>query len=69
MGDRFCQNPEDCNKLDRPAAGDKRHLDEVVLPVIDTKLWLWRAVDRSGDVLNDLVQPRRNAKAANRFLQ
>ena len=32
------------------------------------KQWLWRAVDANGDVLDILVQPRRNAKAAKRFL-
>ncbi|ASP23175.1 DDE domain protein (plasmid) [Antarctobacter heliothermus] len=30
--------------------------------------WLWRAVDANGDVLDILVQPRRNAKTAKRFL-
>ncbi len=30
--------------------------------------WLWRAVDAAGDVLDILVQTRRNAKAAKRFL-
>jgi putative transposase len=29
--------------------------------------YLWRAVDQDGDVLDILVQPRRNAKAAKRF--
>ena len=29
---------------------------------------IWRAVDANGDVLDILVQPRRNAKAARRFL-
>ncbi len=33
------------------------------------KHWLWRAVDATGDVLDILVQPRRNAKAARRFLK
>ncbi len=32
------------------------------------KQWLWRAVDANGDVLDILVQARRNAKAAKRFL-
>ena len=32
-------------------------------------MWLWRAVDARGDVLDILVQPRRNAKAARRFLR
>lgn len=32
------------------------------------KQWLGRAVDTNGDVLDILVQPHRNAKAAKRFL-
>lgn len=31
------------------------------------KFWLWRAIDGDGDVLDILVQARRNAKAAKRF--
>ena len=53
---------------DRPAAVDKWHLDEVVTPINGRKYWLWRAVDANGDVLDILVQPQRNAKAARRFL-
>ncbi len=30
---------------------------------------LWRAIDANGDVLEILVQTRRNAKVAKRFLQ
>ena len=33
------------------------------------KHWLWRAIDANGDVLDLLVQSRRNAKAARRFFQ
>lgn len=33
------------------------------------KLWLWRAIDANGEVLDILVQMRRNAKAAKRFFQ
>jgi putative transposase len=33
------------------------------------KLWLWRAMDANGDVLDILVQTRRNGKAAKRFFQ
>ncbi|MDX1742135.1 MAG: DDE-type integrase/transposase/recombinase, partial [Ruegeria sp.] len=40
-----------------------------VIPISGVKMWLWRAVDRNGDVLDILVQPRRNAKAAKRFLR
>src|SRR3954465_2017776 len=52
-----------------PAAGDKWHLDEVVISIAGRKHWLWRAVDQHGIVLDVLVQSRRNAKAAKRLLR
>lgn len=54
-------------RRDRPKVADKRHLDEVVLPINGKKFWLWRAVENRGDVLDILVQSRRNRRAANRF--
>src|SRR4051812_9479349 len=42
-----------------PAAGDKWHLDEVVVKNAGKKHWLWRAVDQDGIVLDVLVQSRR----------
>jgi putative transposase len=51
-----------------PAAGDKRHLDEVVLKIAGKKYWLWRAVDQDGIVLDILVQSRRDKGAAKRLL-
>jgi len=42
-------------------------MDEVVVPINGVKHWLWRAIDGNGDVLDILIQPRRNAKAARRF--
>lgn len=65
---RFGRHFADCIRRDRPAAGDKSHLDEVVIPINGRKYWLWQAVDANGDVLDILVQPQRNAKAARRFL-
>ena len=59
----------DCIKRNRPAAADKWHLDEVVVPIGGEKYWLWRAVDANGEVLDILVQKQRNAKAARRFMQ
>src|SRR5689334_18170953 len=53
----------------RPCAGDKWHLDEVVITIAGTKHWLWRAVDQHGVVLDVLVQSRRDAKAAKRLLR
>src|SRR5512147_1584680 len=52
-----------------PRAGDKWHLDEVVIKIAGTTHWLWRAVDQHGVVLDVLVQSRRDAKAAKRLLR
>ncbi|GGF76048.1 IS6 family transposase [Mameliella alba] len=66
---RFGRHFAFCIKRDRPAAADKWHLYEVVVPINGAKMWLWQAVDGSGDALDILLQPRRNAKAAKRFLR
>ncbi len=47
-------------RRDRPAPTDKWHLDEVVIRIKGRTHWLWRAVDANGDVLDILVQSRRN---------
>ena len=52
----------------RPRVGDKWHLDEVFIKVNGARQYLWRAMDQDGNVLDILVQSRRNAKAAKRFL-
>jgi putative transposase len=52
-----------------PCAGDKWHLDEVVITIAGTKHWLWRAVDQHGIALDVLVQNRRDANAAKRLLR
>jgi putative transposase len=52
-----------------PRAGDKWHLDEVVLKIAGKKHYLWRAVDQHGVVLDVLVQSRRDKKAAKRLLR
>lgn len=44
------------------------HLDEVAITIAGEKHWLWRAVDQDGYVLDEIVQRRRNAKAARRLL-
>jgi putative transposase len=51
-------------RRDRPPAGDKWHIDEMVITIGGEPHWLWRAVDGRGDVLDILVQKRRNAHAA-----
>jgi putative transposase len=53
----------------RVRAGDKWHLDEVLLKINSKRHWLWRAVDQNGVVLDILVQSRRDQQAAERFLR
>src|SRR3954463_5311430 len=52
-----------------PRAGDKWHLDEVVITIAGQKHGLWRAVDQDGLVLDVLVQSRRDQRAAKRLLR
>lgn len=66
---RFGRHLADCIRRYRPRPNDKWHMDEVVIPINGKKHWLWRAIDANGDVLDILVQTRRNAKAAKRFFQ
>ena len=40
------------------------HLDEMVCKIGGRRMWLWRAVDDEGEVLDVLVQKRRNTAAA-----
>ena len=49
--------------------GDKWHLDEVFIRINGTQHYLWRAVDQHGNVLDVLIQSRRNALAAKRFFR
>ncbi len=51
------------------AAGDKWHMDEIVITISGVKHWLWRAVDQTGMVLDILVQSRRDTRAAKRLLR
>src|SRR6478672_11575157 len=59
------------NQLRRRRAqpGDRWHLDEVFIRINGITHYLWRAVDQHGNVLDVLVQRRRNAKAAKRFFK
>src|SRR6476660_5670221 len=59
------------NRLRRRQArpGDKWHLAEVFIRINGTIHYLWRAVDQHGNVLDILVQPRRNALVAKKFFR
>jgi putative transposase len=52
-----------------PCPGDRWHLDEVFLKINGRLHYLWRAVDQDGDVLDILVQSRRDKKAAKKFFR
>ncbi len=52
----------------QPRRDDIWYLDEVAITIAGKKHWLWRAVDQDGYVLDEIVQARRNAKAAKRLL-
>jgi len=47
--------------------GDTWYLDKVFITIQGQRQYLWRAVDQDGDVIDILVQRRRNQKAAERF--
>ena len=53
----------------RPQPGDKWHLDEVFLTINGKRHYLWRAVDQDDNVLDILVQRRRNTQAAKKFFR
>ncbi|MGW5277816.1 IS6 family transposase, partial [Streptomyces sp. NPDC004044] len=53
----------------RPRPGDKWHLDEVFIKINGELKYLWRAVDQDGNVLDILVQNRRDKGAARRFFR
>ena len=45
------------------------HLDEMVVKISGRRMYLWRAVDDEGEVLDVLVQKRRNKHAALKLLR
>ena len=53
----------------RPRLGDKWHMDEVFLTIKGEHHYLWRAVDQEGNVLDILVQRRRDKRAAKKFFR
>ena len=57
-------------KKRRGPLGDTWYMDEVyIVTVLGERRYLWRAVDRDGDVLDILVQKHKNKQAASRFFK
>ena len=53
----------------RGRQGDTWYLDELFVRIQGRQQYLWRAVDEDGDVLDILVQSRRDRRAALRFFR
>ena len=53
----------------RPRPSDRWHLDEMVVRIAGKRMYLWRAVDHEGEVLDMLVQRRRDSRAALRLMR
>ena len=53
----------------RPRPSDRWHLDEMVVRIAGRRMYLWRAVDHEGEILDMLVQRRRNKRAALRLMR
>jgi transposase-like protein len=53
----------------RPRPSDRWHLDEMVVRIAGKHMYLWRAVDHEGEVLDMLVQRRRDKREALRVMR
>lgn len=65
FGDQIATNL----RTKHPAPSDHWYLDEMVIVIRENRHWLWRAVDNEGIVLDFLVQPQRNTKAAKKLMR
>ncbi len=53
----------------RPRPNGRWHLDEMFVSINGKRMYLWRAVDSEGEVLDILVQSRRNKRAALKLMR
>src|SRR5215211_6309791 len=53
----------------RPRPADTWHLDEMVVSIRGRCMYLWRAVDSDGEILDMLVQPHRDKAAALKLMR
>ncbi len=53
----------------RPRPSSRWHLDEMVVLIGSKRMYLWRAVDDEGEVLDVLVQRRRDKAAAKKLMR
>lgn len=65
FGPRIAANP----RRQKTPPSPRWHLDEMVSKIAGERVWIWRAVDDEGEVMDMIVQKRRDAEAALRFLR
>src|ERR1700719_6780 len=53
----------------RPRPSERWHLDEMVVRIAGKRMYLWRAVDHEGEILDMLIQRRRDTQAALRLMR
>ncbi|MCX4392188.1 DDE-type integrase/transposase/recombinase [Streptomyces sp. NBC_01767] len=68
-GTGFGQASANALRRRQPRPGDKCHLDEVFIEINREQKYLWRAAVQDGNVLDILVQNRRETAAARRFFR
>ncbi|TSD82211.1 IS6 family transposase, partial [Mycobacterium sp. KBS0706] len=56
-------------RAQRPVPHRRWHLDEMFVRIGGKPMYLWRTVDAEGEVLEVLVQARRDAAAARRLMR
>src|SRR4051794_34914071 len=56
-------------RASRPKPHGRWHLDEMFVQIAGRQMYLWRAVDAGGEVLDLLVQPRRDKAAALKLMR
>src|SRR5215467_7787091 len=65
FGPGYAQRP----KRKQGRLGDIWYLDELFVRINGRQQYLWREVDQDGDVIDILLQPHRDQRAAERFLR
>ena len=66
---RFAPEFAEAAQARQHVVGDRWHVDETYLKVNGTWRYLFRAIDQFGQVIDVLLSPRRDAKAAHRFFE
>src|SRR6202790_3720283 len=53
----------------RPPPSHRWHLDEMMVRIAGKRMYLWRAVDHEGEILDVLLQRRRDRRAAVKLMR